>query len=126
MANIVRGCGKAPLSSFWKHRPVMTSAQNLSAESFKVEHDKDNNEFFIKLGKDKAVLQYDVIDPKTLDLVHTEVPASLRGKGIAKHLAKAAFDHLVAENLQARLSCTYLVKYYYDTQDPVYMKHVVK
>lgn len=39
---------------------------------------------------------------------------------------QAAFDHLVAENLQARLSCTYLVKYYYDTQDPVYMKHVVK
>lgn len=105
----------------------MTSAQNLSAESFKVEHDKDNNEFFIKLGKDKAVLQYDVIDPKTLDLVHTEVPASLRGKGIAKHLAKAALEYVARTDLQVKITCPYVNKFAEtDASKEQYQGHIVK
>ncbi|XP_040075324.1 uncharacterized protein LOC8051442 isoform X1 [Ixodes scapularis] len=71
-----------------KFRPTMSTTRCLSEQSFQVEHDEANREFFIKLGNDKAVLQYEVLNPKTLDLVHTEVPEALRGKGIAKHLAK--------------------------------------
>lgn len=66
----------------------MSNARLLSQQNFKVEHDKSKREFYIKLGEDKAVLQYEIINPTTLDLVHTEVPESLRGKGIAQHLAK--------------------------------------
>ncbi|XP_077484076.1 protein NATD1 isoform X1 [Amblyomma americanum] len=134
---------------------MLVCAAMSSSASFQVEHDKANREFFIKFGKDKAVLQYEVIDPKTLDFVHTEVPESLRGKGIAKHLAKAAleyvagkdlqakitcpyvgkfaqtdaakaaFDYLVSEDLRATLSCTYLVKYWNEAQNPEYRRRVV-
>ncbi|XP_037517739.1 protein NATD1 [Rhipicephalus sanguineus] len=121
----LRFFGKACVRTVHRAQPRMTCARNLSQESFVVEHDSKKREFFIKLGKDKAVLQYEVIDPKTLDLVHTEVPESLRGKGIAKHLAKAAFDYLVSEDLQARLSCTYLVKYWNETKNPQHTEHIL-
>ncbi|KAH6930774.1 hypothetical protein HPB50_018079 [Hyalomma asiaticum] len=85
----LRLLGTAYLRVVKRAQPTMSCARSLSQESFEVKHDSQRQEFFIKLGKDKAVLQYEVIDPKTLDLVHTEVPESLRGKGIAKHLAKA-------------------------------------
>ncbi|XP_037279566.2 protein NATD1 [Rhipicephalus microplus] len=121
----LRFFGKACLRAVHRAQPRMACARNLSQESFEVEHDSVKREFFIKLGKDKAVLQYEVIDSKTLDLVHTEVPESLQGKGIAKHLAKAAFDYLVHEDLQARLSCTYLVKYWNETKSPEHTKHIL-
>ncbi|KAL1415683.1 hypothetical protein MTO96_029048 [Rhipicephalus appendiculatus] len=121
----LRCFGKTCVRTVHRAQPRMTCARNLAQGSFEVEHDSKKREFFIKLGKDKAVLQYEVIDPKTLDLVHTEVPESLRGKGIAKHLAKAAFDYLVSENLQARLSCTYLVKYWNETKNPEHTKHIM-
>uniref|UniRef100_A0A023G6S5 Protein NATD1 n=1 Tax=Amblyomma triste TaxID=251400 RepID=A0A023G6S5_AMBTT len=126
LGNVVRLFSRYSFYSPLTASPSMTCTRNLSQEFFQVEHDKANREFFIKFGKDKAVLQYEVIDQKTLDLVHTEVPESLRGKGIAKHLAKAAFDHLVNEGLQARLSCTYLVKYWNEAQNPEYTGHIVE
>ncbi|KAM7313977.1 protein NATD1 isoform X3 [Ixodes scapularis] len=109
-----------------KFRPTMSTTRCLSEQSFQVEHDEANREFFIKLGNDKAVLQYEVLNPKTLDLVHTEVPEALRGKGIAKHLAKAAFDYVVSKDLQVRLTCTYLIKYCHEARNPEYTKHVVQ
>ncbi|XP_077484078.1 protein NATD1 isoform X3 [Amblyomma americanum] len=84
---------------------MLVCAAMSSSASFQVEHDKANREFFIKFGK--------------------EVPESLRGKGIAKHLAKAAFDYLVSEDLRATLSCTYLVKYWNEAQNPEYRRRVV-
>lgn len=37
---------------------------------------------------DRAVLLYEYVGKKTVDLQHTEVPDAYRGRGIAKHLAK--------------------------------------
>lgn len=37
---------------------------------------------------DKAVLLYEYIGKRVVDLQHTEVPDTYRGRGIAKHLAK--------------------------------------
>uniref|UniRef100_A0A131Z2M5 Protein NATD1 n=1 Tax=Rhipicephalus appendiculatus TaxID=34631 RepID=A0A131Z2M5_RHIAP len=107
----LRCFGKTCVRTVHRAQPRMTCARNLAQGSFEVEHDSKKREFFIKLGKDKAVLQYEVIDPKTLDLVHTEVPESLRGKGIAKHLAKAALDYVVGKEMQARITCPYVSKF---------------
>uniref|UniRef100_A0A2R5LBQ4 Protein NATD1 n=1 Tax=Ornithodoros turicata TaxID=34597 RepID=A0A2R5LBQ4_9ACAR len=101
----------------------MSAASRYSSQPFHVEHDEKNKEFFIRLGKDKAVLQYEVVNATTLDLVHTEVPESMRGQGIAKHLAKAAFDHLVERHLKGKLTCTYLAKYARESTNPEYAKH---
>lgn len=39
-------------------------------------------------SNDRAVLLYEYVGRKTVDLQHTEVPDAYRGRGIAKHLAK--------------------------------------
>lgn len=39
-------------------------------------------------SQDRAVLLYEYVGKKTVDLQHTEVPDAYRGRGIAKHLAK--------------------------------------
>uniref|UniRef100_A0A8C7HU83 Protein NATD1 n=1 Tax=Oncorhynchus kisutch TaxID=8019 RepID=A0A8C7HU83_ONCKI len=55
-----------------------------------VEHDKKKRQFTIRLNgsHDRAVLLYEYVGKKTVDLQHTEVPDAYRGRGIAKHLAK--------------------------------------
>lgn len=40
---------------------------------------------------DRAVLLYEYVGKKTVDLQHTEVPDAYRGRGIAKHLAKVEY-----------------------------------
>lgn len=116
-----------PFYSSLRAWPSMACARNLSQESFHVEHDRVNREFFIKFGKEKAVLQYEVIDPKTLDLVHTEVPESLRGKGIAKHLAKGALEYVAGKGLQAQITCPYVSKFTQtDAAKKEYQSYILK
>ncbi|KAK2829556.1 hypothetical protein Q7C36_017546 [Tachysurus vachellii] len=57
----------------------------------RVEHDKKRRQFTIRLNGsyDRAVLLYEYVGKKTVDLQHTEVPDAFRGRGIAKHLAKS-------------------------------------
>ncbi|XP_010872249.1 protein NATD1 isoform X1 [Esox lucius] len=80
-----------------------------------VEHDKKKRQFTIRLNgsHDRAVLLYEYVGKKTVDLQHTEVPDAYRGRGIAKHLAKAAMDFVVEEDLKAHLTCWYIQKYKY-------------
>uniref|UniRef100_G1U4U0 Protein NATD1 n=1 Tax=Oryctolagus cuniculus TaxID=9986 RepID=G1U4U0_RABIT len=59
---------------------------------------------------DRAVLLYEYVGKRIVDLQHTEVPDAYRGRGIAKHLAKAALDFVVEENLKAHLTCWYIQK----------------
>lgn len=42
---------------------------------------------------DRAVLLYEYVGKKTVDLQHTEVPEAYRGREIAKHLAKVVEDY---------------------------------
>uniref|UniRef100_A0A023G6X3 Protein NATD1 n=1 Tax=Amblyomma triste TaxID=251400 RepID=A0A023G6X3_AMBTT len=127
LGNVVRLFSRYPFYSPLTASPSMTCTRNLSQEFFQVEHDKANREFFIKFGKDKAVLQYEVIDQKTLDLVHTEVPESLRGKGIAKHLAKAALEYVAGKDLQARITCPYVGKFaQMDAAKEQYQNYILK
>lgn len=51
--------------------------------------------FFCVLGSyDRAVLLYEYVGKKTVDLQHTEVPDAYRGRGIAKHLAKVEYYNI--------------------------------
>lgn len=43
---------------------------------------------------DRAVLLYEYVGKKTVDLQHTEVPDAFRGRGIAKHLAKVEYHDI--------------------------------
>ncbi|XP_029364615.1 protein NATD1 [Echeneis naucrates] len=91
-----------------------------------VEHDRKRRQFVIRLNgsHDRAVLLYEYVGKKTVDLQHTEVPDAYRGRGIAKHLAKAAMDFVVEEDLKAHLTCWYIQKYVKENPQPQYFEHI--
>uniref|UniRef100_A0A8C2G348 Protein NATD1 n=1 Tax=Cyprinus carpio TaxID=7962 RepID=A0A8C2G348_CYPCA len=78
-------------------------------------HDRQNQRFTVTLdcggALSSAVLKYTLSQDQQVELISTEVPESHRGKGVAAHLAKAALDFVVEENLTARISCWYIRKY---------------
>lgn len=57
-------------------------------------------------------------DVSVLDLTHTFVPPSGRGKGIAKILCDAAFEFARLEGVAIRPSCSYLTDTYLVKNDP--------
>ncbi|XP_062914760.1 protein NATD1-like isoform X2 [Mobula hypostoma] len=58
----------------------------------KVVHDRKRRQFQVRLNDshERAVLLYEYVGKKTIDLQHTEVPDAYRGRGIAKLMAKVA------------------------------------
>ncbi|XP_031796296.1 protein NATD1 isoform X1 [Sarcophilus harrisii] len=62
--------------------------------SFQVQHASNCSTLPIERYKylrgchDRAVLLYEYVGKRIVDLQHTEVPDAYRGRGIAKHLAK--------------------------------------
>ncbi|KAL7641907.1 UNVERIFIED_CONTAM: hypothetical protein RMT77_007781 [Armadillidium vulgare] len=109
--------------------PVRNSNMADNSNKYEVIHDKDNHEFYIKIGDDKAHLQYEVINNATgdVDLLHTEVPQSFRGKGVAKILAKEALDYFAIEQkVNFKLTCWYLQKYVNENNRAEYEAHTLK
>ncbi|NP_001085073.1 protein NATD1 [Xenopus laevis] len=92
----------------------------------RVEHDRKRRQFSVRLNgcHDRAVLLYEYVGKKTVDLQHTEVPDAFRGRGIAKHLAKAAMDFVVEEDLKAHLTCWYIQKFVKENPLPQYLEHL--
>ncbi|CAM4418697.1 unnamed protein product [Leuciscus chuanchicus] len=91
-------------------------------------HDRQNQRFTITLDCDgaasSAVLKYTITHDQLVELMSTEVPQSHRGKGVAAHLAKAALDFVVEENMKARISCWYIRKYVDENQHLRYQAHL--
>ncbi|XP_069784468.1 protein NATD1-like isoform X3 [Narcine bancroftii] len=56
----------------------------------RVVHDRRRRQFQVRLNDshERAVLLYEYVGKKTIDLQHTEVPDAYRGRGIAKLMAK--------------------------------------
>ncbi|XP_022087064.1 protein NATD1-like isoform X2 [Acanthaster planci] len=92
-----------------------------------VNHDVENKMFFIKLAgeSEKAVLEYEVLGPDIVNLYHTGVPVSQRGKGIAKVLAKVALEHFASQGTNMKLTCTYLQKYFQENPSPEYRDRIL-
>uniref|UniRef100_A0A3Q3WG02 Protein NATD1 n=1 Tax=Mola mola TaxID=94237 RepID=A0A3Q3WG02_MOLML len=103
-------------------------APDADSSQIHVEHDKKGRQFVIRLNgsHDRAVLLYEYVGKKTVDLQHTEVPDAYRGRGIAKHLAKAAMDFVVEEDLKAHLTCWYIQKYVKENPHPLYDEHITQ
>ncbi|KAJ1382537.1 Yjdj-type Gcn5-related N-acetyltransferase [Sesbania bispinosa] len=57
----------------------------------------------------KAYVEYVLRDNgKVMDLVHTFVPSSKRGLGLASHLCVAAFQHAKSHSLSIIPTCSYV------------------
>ena len=65
--------------------------------------------FVARIASDgaEARLEYSVAGG-VMDMEHTVVPASARGKGVGALLADAAFAFAAAEHLSVRPSCSYI------------------
>uniref|UniRef100_A0A0B6YBJ4 Protein NATD1 n=2 Tax=Arion vulgaris TaxID=1028688 RepID=A0A0B6YBJ4_9EUPU len=106
---------------------------NTEMSQYVVGHDTDKTYFYIRLQESTsnqpevlAKLEYKWLSPSLVELYHTEVPPQFQGKGIAKFLAKAAFDAFCEQDVLMRPTCTYLQKYLRENQIPRYMEHIEK
>ncbi|XP_030646442.1 protein NATD1 [Chanos chanos] len=92
-------------------------------------HDRQNQCFTINLDNagstESAILRYNHEGNGRIHLLSTTVPESFRGRGVAAHLAKAAMDFVVNENLKANVSCWYIKKYVDENPHLGYKNHVV-
>lgn len=94
-------------------------------QALEVTHDKSKREFYVKIGNDRAFLQYDKVSQDVLDLKHTEVPDAFRGKGVAGLLAREAFDFVVKSNLKTKVTCPYLRRFQKKNAEK-YSSYVIK
>jgi predicted GNAT family acetyltransferase len=73
-----------------------------------VENDSAHERFLIKLSEGTGELWYRRIPPRTLELVHTEVAPTLRGRGVGDALAEAAMAYARAEDLSIVATCPFV------------------
>jgi predicted GNAT family acetyltransferase len=83
-------------------------------------HDTEKKRFSLATGNGHtSILDYELIgggdgEGKKFELYHTEVPDELRGKGVGKAVAEAAFEELFALHPDCHLvlTCTFLQHYH--------------
>jgi len=68
------------------------------------------SQFELTVDGQTAVLVYERT-PDALSLIHTEVPAALRGRGLAEQLVKAALERGRADGLRIVAICPYVRTY---------------
>ena len=75
-----------------------------------VVNNADRHQFEVHEGADRARLVYRIEDG-VIDLIHTEVPKPLEGRGIARELAVAALAFAAENELLVRPTCPYVRSY---------------
>jgi predicted GNAT family acetyltransferase len=73
-----------------------------------VQNDSAEQRFLLQLPEGAGELQYRRLPPRTLELVHTEVAPTLRGRGVGDRLAEAAMAYARAEKLSVLATCPFV------------------
>ena len=81
----------------------------MEAESSVIDNPQENR-FELSVDGQTAVLNYERT-PKSLVLVHTEVPSSLRGRHLGDRLVEGALTHARAEGLRVVAVCQFVRAY---------------
>ena len=76
-----------------------------------VRHDAEHHRFVALVDGREAVLDYAIVDAKTVDFQHTFTPVELRGQGIAAAVVGAALAWARAEGKTVIPSCWYVRDY---------------
>jgi len=93
-----------------------------------ITHNKENMRFEVMIDGEKAFLEYR-IKGNDIAFMHTEVPETLWGKGIASALAVYAFDYAKENNLPVIVYCPFVKTFLkrhaeYNVQlDPAFLNH---
>lgn len=85
-------------------------------DKYTIINNEERRRFEIPLGAEFARLEYKMKD-KEMTLLHTFVPDSHRGKGIADQLAKFALEYLREHKMTALVQCPFVTKYLERHQD---------
>lgn len=75
-----------------------------------VTHNTTEFRFEMAIGEAIAQLEYSM-NASIMTIHHTYVPDAGRGKGVAGHLAKAAFDFARYQQLKVIPACSYITAY---------------
>lgn len=75
-----------------------------------VRNNKVQNRFEMDTGGETAVAYYS-LTPGVMTFNHTEVPAALRGRGIASRLVRGALEAARAEHLKVVPRCSFVSAY---------------
>ena len=73
----------------------------------KIIHELENNRFIIYAEGSEALVEYKMTDD-TIDLYHTFTDPVLRGKGLAAHVVRAAFEYAKENNLKVIPTCSFV------------------
>ena len=73
-------------------------------------HHASASQFEIHSEAGNSLLRYRIVGP-SLDLLHTEVPATLEGGGYGSALVRAALDYARHNNLTVIPSCSFVGAY---------------
>ena len=73
-----------------------------------VQHDPARSRFVVALPDGDAELVYHMCADDVIDLQHTEVPASGKGKGVGDALVRAALAHAREGALRVIATCPYV------------------
>ncbi len=71
---------------------------------------KGNNRFYMRTPGGEAEVVYE-IRGGTMTIMHTFVPETERGKGIAEKLTKMAFDFARKKRLKVKPECSYAARF---------------
>lgn len=75
-----------------------------------VRNNEDNLQFEVKEGEEVARLEYRFYK-KSIAMMHTVVPESMQGKGIASILAEHAFAFAKSKNKKVMVYCPFVARY---------------
>jgi predicted GNAT family acetyltransferase len=89
---------------------VHLDVESAPSSDIDVQDRREANRFETVVGGQVAYLSYER-RPDAIVFLHTEVPESLRGRGIAARLAKAAITSARAEGLRLVAVCPYVRTY---------------
>ena len=73
-----------------------------------VEHDPDGSRFFVPLPDGDAELFYAPFSEDVLDLQHTEIPPSGKGRGVGDALVRAALAYARERGMRVIATCPYV------------------
>ena len=76
-----------------------------------VRHERHHRRFVVTVGAEEAFLAYELRVDGVLVLEHTFTPLSLRGRGIAREVVRAALEYARNAGLSVDPQCWYAARF---------------
>ncbi len=76
-----------------------------------VTNDTEHHRFLVRLPEGEGELVYGQLARHTLELIHTEVEPSLRGRGVAEALAQGAIAYAREHGMHIVPTCPYVQRW---------------